>query len=60
MACDDEVIPFQEGLETVGDEADLEEVYDTERHLLYGACTLARDHLVLSGLNPTSEFLEDL
>ena len=60
MACDDEVIPLQERLETVGDEADLEEVYDTERHLLYVACTRARDHLVLSGLNPTSEFLEDL
>lgn len=60
MACDDEVIPLQEGLETVGDEADLEEVYDTERYLLYVACTRARDHLVLSGLNPTSEFLEDL
>ena len=60
MACDDEVIPLQERLETVGDEADLEEVYETERHLLYVACTRARDHLVVSGLNPTSEFLEDL
>ncbi len=60
MACDDEVIPLQDRLETVGDEADLEEVYDTERHLLYVACTRARDHLVISGLNPTSEFLEDL
>jgi len=57
VACDDEVIPLQEGLETVGDEADLEEVYDTERYLLYVACTRARDHLVLSGLDPTSEFL---
>ena len=30
MACDDEVIPLQERIETVGDDADLEEVYDTE------------------------------
>jgi len=35
MACDDEVIPLQERIETVGDNADLQEVYDTERHLLY-------------------------
>ena len=44
MACDDEVIPLQERIETVGDDADLQEVYDTERHLLYVACTRARDH----------------
>ena len=42
MACDDEVIPLQERIETVGDDADLQEVYDTERHLLYVACTRAR------------------
>ena len=35
MACDDEVIPLQERIETVADDADLEEVYNTERHLLY-------------------------
>ena len=45
MACDDEIIPLQERIETVGDDADLQEVYDTERHLLYVACTRARDHL---------------
>ena len=39
MACDDEIIPLQERIETVGDNADLQEVYDTERHLLYVACT---------------------
>ena len=37
MACDDEVIPLQERIETVTDESDLEEVYNTERHLLYVA-----------------------
>ena len=60
MACDDEVIPSQKRIETVADESDLQEVYDTERHLLYVACTRARDHLlVTSGDNP-SEFLDDL
>jgi superfamily I DNA/RNA helicase len=60
MACDDEVIPLQERIENVADEADLEEVYNTERHLLYVACTRARDHLLVTGVEPASEFLEDL
>jgi mRNA-degrading endonuclease RelE of RelBE toxin-antitoxin system len=60
MACDDEVIPLQERIETVGDDADLQEVYDTERHLLYVACTRARDHLLVTGVAPVSEFLDDL
>ena len=59
MACDDEVIPLQERIETVGDDADLQEVYDTERHLLYVACTRARDHLLVTGVAPASEFLDD-
>jgi hypothetical protein len=59
MACDDEVIPLQERIESVADDADLEEVYDTERHLLYVACTRARDHLLMTGVEPVSEFLGD-
>ena len=60
MACDDEVIPLQERIETVGDDADLQEVYDTERHLLYVACTRARDQLLVTAIEPASEFLDDL
>lgn len=60
MACDDEVIPLQERIETVGDDADLQEVYDTERQLLYVACTRARDHLLVSSVEPASEFLDDM
>ena len=60
MACDDEVIPLEERIETVGDDADLQEVYDTERQLLYVACTRARDHLLVTGVAPASEFLDDL
>ncbi len=60
MACDDEVLPLQARIEAVTDEGDLEEVYDTERHLLYVVCTRARDHLLVTGVNPASEFLEDL
>jgi superfamily I DNA/RNA helicase len=59
-ACDDEIIPSQERIENVADHADLEEVYDSERHLLYVACTRARDHLLVTGVKPASEFLGDL
>lgn len=60
MACDDEIIPSQARIETVADNADLEDVYNTERHLLYVACTRARDHLMVSSVKPASEFLDDL
>ena len=60
MACDDEIIPLQARIETVGDAADLQEVYDTERHLLYVACTRARDHLLVTSVEPASEFLDDM
>jgi len=56
----DEVIPLQQRIESVTDDADLQEVYDTERHLLYVACTRARDCLFVSGVEPASEFLDDL
>ncbi len=60
MACDDEIVPLQERIEAVGDDADLQEVYETERHLLYVACTRARDHLLVTSVEPRSEFLDDL
>jgi len=60
MACDDEIIPLQKRIETVGDDSDLQEVYDTERHLLYVACTRARDQLLVTSVDPASEFLDDL
>lgn len=60
MACDDEVIPLQERIESVSDDSDLDEVYQTERHLLYVACTRARDNLFVTGVAPASEFLDDL
>ena len=52
MACDDEIIPLQARIETVADDADLEE--------LYVACTRARDHLLVTSVEPPSEFLDDL
>ena len=52
--------PLQQRIETAVDDADLKEVYNTERHLLYVACTRARDHLLITGVQPASEFLDDL
>jgi superfamily I DNA/RNA helicase/mRNA-degrading endonuclease RelE of RelBE toxin-antitoxin system len=60
MACDDEIIPLQVRIEAIGDATDLEEVYNSERNLLYVACTRARDQLLVTGVDPASEFLDDL
>lgn len=60
MACDAEVLPLAERIDSVVEESDLDEVYETERHLLYVACTRARDRLLVSGVRPGSEFLADM
>jgi superfamily I DNA/RNA helicase len=59
IACDDDVLPLQERIETVADESELDEVHDTERNLFYVACTRARDRLLVSGVQPASEFFAD-
>jgi ATP-dependent exoDNAse (exonuclease V) beta subunit len=41
-------------------QVELDDVYETERQLLYVACTRARDRLMVSGISPGSEFLADL
>ena len=60
MACDDEALPLQSRIDDATDEDELREVFDTERHLFYVACTRARDHLHISGVQPVSEFIADL
>jgi superfamily I DNA/RNA helicase len=60
MACDDEIVPLQERIETAADDSDLEEAYNTERHLLYVACTRARDQLLVTSGDTPSEFMDDL
>jgi superfamily I DNA/RNA helicase len=60
MACDDDVLPLQSRIESVADEVELDDVYETERQLLYVACTRARDRLLITAVNPASEFLNDL
>lgn len=58
--CDEDVLPLESRIAEVTDDSDLEEVYNTERHLLYVACTRARDQLLVTGVEPGSEFLGDL
>jgi len=36
------------------------QVFDSERHLLYVACTRARDQVAVTAVAPGSEFLADL
>jgi UvrD-like helicase C-terminal domain/AAA domain len=60
MACDDGVLPLQSRLEAVADETELDDVYETERHLFYVACTRARDRLLISAVRPASEYIQDL
>jgi superfamily I DNA/RNA helicase len=60
MACDDEIIPSQQRINEVAEMSDVEDIYNTERHLLYVACTRARDLLFVSGVSPVSEFLDDM
>lgn len=60
MGCDDDVLPDGERIAAIGDMAEMEAVYESERHLLYVACTRPRDRLLVSAIEPGSEFLEDL
>jgi hypothetical protein len=60
MACDDDVVPLQQRIQSAGEGSDLQEIYDTERQLLYVACARARDELLVTCVEPASEFLDDL
>jgi hypothetical protein len=59
LACDEGILPLDDRVAEAADEAELDEVYETERRLLYVACTRAREHLVLTGVTPASEYLAD-
>jgi hypothetical protein len=60
MACDDEALPLQSRVDEATDEDELREVFETERHLFYVACTRARDRLHISGAKPISDFVADM
>ena len=60
VACDEDALPLQSRIEEAADEGDLDDIYETERQLLYVACTRARDRLLVTGITPGSEFVKDL
>jgi superfamily I DNA/RNA helicase len=60
MACDESVLPDAERIEEASDTSELEEIYNSERQLLYVACTRARDRLLITSSGETSEFLRDV
>ena len=60
MCCDADVIPSPERLAEADVIAGLQEIYDTERNLLYVACTRARDYLLVSSAGIPSELLLDM
>jgi len=60
MVCNGEVIPLQEQVESVSDDADLQKAYDSERHLAYVARTRTRERSMVAAVEPGLEFLDDL
>jgi hypothetical protein len=60
MACDQNLLPLESRIAEAADEGELDDIYETERQLLYVACTRARDRLLVTGVAPGSEFLKDL
>ncbi|WP_248878349.1 3'-5' exonuclease [Bradyrhizobium japonicum] len=54
MGCDEGILPLDERVADAADEAELDEIYEAERRLLYVACTRALEHLLLTGKTPTS------
>lgn len=60
MACDEGILPLDARIEDAADDAEMDDIYETERRLLYVACTRARDRLMVSGVEPASEYLTDM
>jgi hypothetical protein len=60
MGCDEGVLPLDDRIADAADEAELDDIYETERRLLYVACTRAREHLLVTAVMPASEYLADL
>ena len=60
MACDQDILPLESRIAEAADEGELDDIYETERQLLYVSCTRARERLLVTGVAPGSEFLKDL
>ena len=60
MACDENALPDPASIADASDPTELQEVYMSERQLLYVACTRARDALFVSSAGRGSEFISDM
>lgn len=60
IGCEDSVIPSRHRLERAKNEAELDEIMATERHLLYVAFSRARENVLITCVGTKSEFLIDL
>ena len=60
IACDSNVIPSPERLKEAGFISGMDDIYETERNLLYVACTRARDELLITSVGTPSELLMDV
>lgn len=60
MGCNDNYLPLETRVDEARDVDELNSIIETERHLLYVAATRAREFLVLTAVEPASEFLADL
>ena len=59
-ACDADVLPSPTRLAEAGFISGMEDIYETERNLLYVACTRARDELLVTTVVSPSELLLDV
>ncbi len=60
IACDSAILPSPARLAEAGFISGMEDVYETERNLLYVACTRARDALLITAVGTPSELLLDV
>jgi superfamily I DNA/RNA helicase/mRNA-degrading endonuclease RelE of RelBE toxin-antitoxin system len=58
MACDQDTLPLMSVINSQSDPADIDDFIEQERHLLYVACTRAREHLLITYSGQPSEFIE--
>jgi mRNA-degrading endonuclease RelE of RelBE toxin-antitoxin system len=58
MACDQDTLPLMSAISSRSDPADIDDFVEQERHLLYVACTRAREHLLITYSGQPSEFIE--
>lgn len=57
VGCDERNLPLESVLATLTDPADRDEFIEKERHLLYVACTRARERLLLTATGLLSKFV---